>query len=201
MRSWKEDMEQRLLRIEQALLAGPETNLPNNADSNPPAASQSLPSRTDQHSSSDNAAMLDLSCSLGAFPASSITNVRDDVIPAFITLTPPDFISRGIVSTAWAKEQLDFFKQYLDPFIHYALDHAMTLSDIRARSSLLAAVVCAVVAMCTRAEQYVSCLEVVREEVTRRLFADNNTFDHVLACCIGALWLRDIASIMRSQGK
>lgn len=143
---------------------------------------------------------LDLSCSLGAFPAASIT-IPSQGADGIEMPSWPDIISRGIVSVKQAKQHLSFFQQYLDPLICQPLGRVPTIAALRARSTLLTAAVCTVAAFCTDSDEYSACLSGLQEEVFRKLFAQSNSFDDVLALCIGAFWLRGIAGTLQGLGK
>lgn len=143
---------------------------------------------------------LNLSCSLGAFPASSITNQspndRGDTIKS-----KADLISRGCISEATAEQLFEYYQQHLDKHIYSLLKRDCKLSEIRARSSLLTASVCAVAAFTSASNDYESCLKAFREEVTEELFAKDHTFDEIRALCIGSFWLNDISVALCGLGE
>lgn len=195
-------MEQRLEKLEQSLSVDTEIRVARNLAS-PRSPAKVLHDRQHLHhnpSGQHRHMELDLSCSLGAFPAASITTPSDEG-DAIHTPSWPDIISRGIVSLHQAKEHLSFFQQHLDRLISHPLGAISDLAALRARSSLLTAAVCTVAAFCSDSEEYAACLSGLQEEVARTLFAQNNTFDDVLALCIGAFWLRSIAGTLHGLGK
>ncbi|KAK4499723.1 hypothetical protein PRZ48_007909 [Zasmidium cellare] len=199
--TWKEDMEQRLARLEQALAAN-EQPVEVRLQPHPPQAKtpiQALNGLRQAHCSPGGHRInveLDLSCSLGAFPAASITSPSEGA-DGIETPSWPDIISRGIVSVKQAKQHLSFFQQYLDPLICQPLGQVSNVAALRARSTLLTAAVCTVAAFCTDADEYSACLSGLQEEVSRKLFTQSNSFDDVLALCIGAFWLRGIAGTLQ----
>ncbi|KAF2168713.1 hypothetical protein M409DRAFT_20730 [Zasmidium cellare ATCC 36951] len=193
--TWKEDMEQRLARLEQAL-SGSEQPAEVRIQQSPNVAK--TPIRQAHYSPGGHRinVELDLSCSLGAFPAASITSLSQGV-DGIETPSWPDIISRGIISVKQAKQHLGFFQQYLDPLICQPLGPVPTVAALRARSTLLTAAVCTVAAFCTDSDEYPACLSGLQEEVFRKLFAQSNSFDDVLALCVGAFWLRGIAGTLQ----
>lgn len=145
-------------------------------------------------------ATLNLYCHLGAFPASSVTN---------LTLTDegthqdykPDLVSCGLITLQKAEDLFAFYRQNLDPCIHFILGENDTLASIRARSSLLTAAICTVAAFCVCSTDYKVCLNAFKHEVSGKLFSNRHTFDDVRALCIGALWLNEISSALNGLGK
>ena len=138
---------------------------------------------------------LNLSCSLGAFPAASITDVTfaDDALNPAVK---PDLISCNLISLAEASEYFAFYKENLDVHMHYVFSANDTLASVRARSSFLTAAICTVVTYCTGYTTYKNCSKAFTNEVSRKLFATEYDFDDVRALAIGALWLNDISSAL-----
>ena len=142
---------------------------------------------------------MNLSCNLGAFPASSImspTAAKERIN----TSSRPDLVSCGVVSPDTANHYFAFYLQHLDPYMHYELSGKDGLSILRTQSSLLTTAICTVAAFCTGSQDYQGCLEIFKDEVSRRLFADKYEFDDVRALCIGALWLSEISSPLNGLG-
>jgi hypothetical protein len=202
--SWKEQMEDRMRRLEAAVLQsnGSHNVIPNqvttvdvpmNDQPRLISADQSTPSR--QHSDRPGKVTLNLSCSLGAFPAASITDVTfvDDGLDPSVR---PDLISCNVISLASAVDCFAFYKDYLDQYMHYLFSESDTLATVRARSSFLTVAICTVASFCTGSGEYEACLKVFTTEVSRKLFADKYVFDDVRALAIGALWLNDISSAL-----
>ena len=161
-------MEERLRKLEDMLLQQAESNR-----SNPPAVVANIsvrPRNQDwmtsptQNVTDTGDAALDLSCSLGAFPASSITTTLSTGTPVELP-SWPDLISRGIITLSSAEQHLAFFKQYLDPSMHYALGVDCTIASIRARSSLLLTAICTVSSLCMGSQEYSACFDELKEEV------------------------------------
>lgn len=149
--------------------------------------------------------MLNLSCSLGSFPASSMlpSTAMELEDPA-----RPDLISSGHVSLKTATDSLAFFKLYLDPFVFHSVGFDTSLQELRSRSSLLTAAVCTVAAYCTSSEGYQTCLEALKLEASHRLFADNlnpnpnaAAWDDVLGLCIAAFWLSEVSANLVGLGE
>lgn len=143
---------------------------------------------------------LNLSCSLGAFPASSM--ISSGLLSAKLrSAGRPDLVRQGVVSEQTAEGYFTFYRQHLDPFMQYELADSDTLAILRGRSSLLATAICTVAASCTSSEDYQSCLTIFKAEVSRRLFEDKYDFDDVRALCIGALWLSDCSPALNGLGE
>lgn len=143
---------------------------------------------------------LNLTGSLGAFPASSLMDVTfagDKPDSSYL----PDLISAGTISLEAASACFAYFKEQLNPLIHYVLDKSATLAVTRARSAFLTTAICTVASFCTGSKDYESCLKIYRNEVSRKLFGDKHEFDDVRALCIGALWLSDISSTLNGLGE
>ena len=143
---------------------------------------------------------LNLSYSLGAFPASSMNSLASTG-ERIHTTSRPDLISCGLISRETAEEYFDFYMQNLDPCVHHILQENDSLATVRARSSLLTASICTVASFCTSSKDYQNCVNVFTSEVSRKLFSDKYEFDDVRALCIGAFWLNDISSALNGLGK
>ena len=202
-------MEERMRRLEEALfqsngttnvLSSHITNL--DVPMNGPTGFANLNQTNKTARSSDRAARvtLNLSCSLGAFPAASITDVAftNDALESSFR---PDLISRNVISLTSANEYFVFYKEHLDHHMHYLFSDKDTLAMVRARSSLLTAAICTVASFCTGSVDYQNCFKAFTDEVSRKLFADKYDFDDVRACAVGALWLNDISSALNGLGE
>lgn len=143
---------------------------------------------------------LNFSCSLGAFPASSITSPVHDGPEAHSALYP-DLIHRAVISSESARESFTFYRRNLDPYMHYELAEIESLQFVRARSSLLTAAICTVATFCTNSRDYQGCLQSFQAEVSNKLFAEHYDFDDVRALCIGARWLTDISTSLNGLGE
>lgn len=113
----------------------------------------------------------------------------------------PDLISCGVISHQTAEALFTFYHEQLDHCLHYVLEPDDTLAKVRSRSSLLTSAICTVSAFCTGSNAYQSCLNALKTEVSRKMFATNHKFDDVRALCIGAFWLGEIASALSGLGK
>jgi hypothetical protein len=143
---------------------------------------------------------LNLSCSLGAFPAASITDVAftDDALDSSFS---PDLISCHVISLTSANEYFVFYREHLDHHMHYLFSDNDTLATVRARSSLLTAAICTVASFCTDSKDYQNCFKAFTDGVSQKLFADKYDFDDVRALAVGALWLNDISSALNGMGE
>ncbi|KAF9252319.1 hypothetical protein DTO013E5_1246 [Penicillium roqueforti] len=157
----------------------------------PGGLSNSLPLETPE------TVTLNLSCSLGAFPASSIINLTLGNIGAAPGRNP-DPVSCGYISQEIAEELFVFFKQNLDPCIHNTLGENDSFSTIRTRSPLFITAICTVSAFCTGSDKYSPLLKHFTTQVSAKLFSCNHTFDDVRALCIGALWLNEVSTALNS---
>ena len=143
---------------------------------------------------------LNLSCSLGAFPAASITDIAftdNTSDPSF----RPDLISCNVISLTSANEYFVFYREHLDHHMHYLFSDNDTLATVRARSSLLTAAICTVASFCSGSRDYQNCFKAFTDSVSRKLFADKYDFDDVRALAVGALWLNDISSALNGMGE
>lgn len=207
---WKESMEERIEKIEEALLSGHSQSSSADLDllrSPPPkavtpasAASQPQLTPSQQGPAASPNVTLNLSCSLGAFPASSTTTPMLDeegVRPGW----EKDLISRGLISQDAAERYFAFYQQHLDPYIHHILGDADTLIEVRSRSPLLTAAVCTVASYCIGSKDYQTCFYTFTQEVSGKMFSTSHSFDDVRALCIGALWLYDVSSALTALGE
>lgn len=154
---------------------------------------------SDQTQDSNAETVLDLGVSLGAFPASSLRSPEQGstTTPAS---TAPDLITRGVLSKKSAEALVEFYKQHLDPHIHFMLAGGDNLEKLRERSSLLTAAVCAVASFCSGSVEHQNCLDALTQEVSTKVFAKEYCFDDVRAMCIGSLWLVDMSSALNGLG-
>lgn len=195
-------MERRVELLERALRStdrNPGTSsapVPSNGENSlqttnvPQTASFEEPTETPQDVS------LNLSCSLGAFPASSLQDSSPDQgIPM------PDLISSEVISVESAETLFGYFRETLNPYIHHILSERDSLANVRARSSILAAAICTAAAFCTGSVDYKTCFTAFKQEVSAKLFATRHTFDDVRALCIGAFWLTEISSTLNALGR
>lgn len=113
----------------------------------------------------------------------------------------PDLISSGIISLETGSGYFTYYKEHLDPLIHYVLEDKASLADVRARSSLLTAAIITVAAFCTGSNDYKACVNAYQLDVSRKLFLDRYEFDDVRALCVGAFWLSDISSALNGMGE
>lgn len=144
-------------------------------------------------------ATLDLSCSLGAFPASSISS-SSSTLHHFLR-HGSDFISLGLISIDIAETLFAFYQQKLDSYAYHTLVAGDSLATIRRRSSLLTAAICTVAAFCSGSQSYRSLLNHLQNEVPGKLFASSYEFDDVRALCIGTLWLPEVSQALNALGK
>jgi hypothetical protein len=198
-------MEDRMSKLEESIKLNTtesSTTMPTNAAAFQPPSSSKL--RTDLTNTSltsqtPGAVTLNLSCSLGAFPASSMSlTLRDSGANPGRTLDP---VSCGIISQQTAETLFAFYKAFLDTSIHHALNDNDTFDSLRTSSTLLATAICTVSAHCTGSNVYNLLLYTLKAQVSEKVFSGNHTFDDIRALCIGALWLNEISTALNSLGK
>ncbi len=199
---WKENIERRLENLESSMVS---TNnpTPSPVTVTPEGRGRSRKTPANRASAGPpNTITLNLSCSLGAFPASSMIDITFSGRQVmFQGQRRPDLISCGVISHQTAEALFTFYHEHLDPCVHYVLEPDDTLAKVRSRSSLLTSAICTVSAFCTGSNSYQSCLNALKTEVSRKMFATNHKFDDVRALCIGAFWLGEIASALSGLGK
>lgn len=150
----------------------------------------------------------DLSCSLGAFPASSVHGVLHDdgthLAPTghdntqvSKTVTPDDVQ----LDTDAARAHFQYFQTRLDPLIYGVLQAGDSIQSVHKRSTLLAISLCATAAYCTCSNDYESWLDRLRALVVEKTFSSRHTFDDVRALCIGAFWIDELATALNALGK
>ncbi|KAJ6438795.1 hypothetical protein O9K51_08196 [Purpureocillium lavendulum] len=209
--SWKESMEERLSRLERFLPVPTSSSsarpaLPSQAHHQPSPASvkdtaldpDRSPDASDS-AQSPQTTTLNLSCSLGAFPASSMTN--NSVSRAAASVHRFDFISQQLVPLEVAEFLFAFYQRNLDHYVHNILAGVDCVSAIRERSSLLLVAICTAAAFCSGSIYYPSLLKVLREDATAKVFASHYDFDDVRALCIGALWLPEVSASLNGLGE
>ncbi|KAL4891208.1 hypothetical protein BDV59DRAFT_194421 [Aspergillus ambiguus] len=184
--SWKESMEKRMENLEKSLgTLHPRSSVSSNVELSDSHVSRLAPSAP---------FTLNLSCSLGAFPASSILNVTLNADRG--VHIGQDLISCRVISHDIAEGLFTFYQQKLDPCVHHIIAKNDNLATMRSRSSLLTSAICTVASFCTGAEHYQDCFNFFTKEVSGKLFFSNYTFDDVRALCIGAFWLNEISSAL-----
>lgn len=179
-------MEERIARLEESIGN---------------TGAQSQPSRHNPISTvtkTAQTATLDLSCSLGAFPASSLTSSTLDDISS---RHGSDFISSGVITVDVAESLFTFYQQKLDSYAYHILVDGDSLATIRRRSTLLLAAICTVSAFSSGSPHYRSLLIHFQNEVSGKLFSSSYTFDDVRALCIGTLWLPEVSKALNGLGK
>ncbi len=142
---------------------------------------------------------LNLSCSLGSFPGSSIISLTFTE-HAMHSNHKPDLISNGLISLEAAEEYFSVYKRSMEPCIYQILAENDCLANIRARSSLLTAAICAVGSFCADSVSHKRCYDTFIHEVSSRLFSQHPSFDDVCALCIGAFWLNKVSSTLIGLG-
>jgi hypothetical protein len=211
---WKETLDQRVLDLENRFRASTSKHVTMNA-----AADSSLPAEQLQSDrlrsdfitsrsaafvcSPDQSLALNLSCSLGAFPASSVTVATSNNAASAEASQQTDLVSKKVIDLMTAETSFAFYKQHLDHYMHYELSIVDDVHIMRTRSALLTAAVCTVAAFCTGSGHYSRCVEALKIEVAGKLFAERQMVspDDVRALCIGALWLSDLSSTLCGLGQ
>jgi hypothetical protein len=139
---------------------------------------------------------LDLSCSLGAFPASSLRNSVVDQSRKTL-----DLISNSLITLKQADIRFKFYQDNLNSHLHYIITEQDSLARIRTRSPFLASAICATATYCSDSMDYQICSQSYLDHVSSKLFSEVHTFDDVRALCIGAFWLYDKSYALNSLGK
>lgn len=140
--------------------------------------------------------VLNLTSNLGVFPASSI----DSPASRAHDTSEVDLISRHVISLETAGGCLDYFLKHLNRYVHDILDSDVTLANIRNRSSLLVASICAVGCFCSAPQHYQACHNTLVAAVSGKVFSTEYSYDDVRALCIAAFWLDDIAPTLSGLG-
>jgi hypothetical protein len=143
---------------------------------------------------------LNLSCSLGSFPGSSVIN---------LTLTDhgsqaaykSDMITCGVISLEQAEKYFSVYRKSMEPCVCQILNRDDCLASVRGRSTFLIAAICTVGSLSVDLENHQKCYDLFIKEVSSKLFSRYKTFDDVRALCIGAFWLNKISSILVGLGK
>jgi hypothetical protein len=219
---WKENMEKRMRKLEESLRARPNqqdeflSSTPE-AQTSPTVVSDINIERTSPHASSNyegaessSDVTLNLSCSLGSFPGSSIKTLtlteeetQPDYKPDLIScgeILGPDLISQGLISLEAAEEYFTVYRNSMEPCIYQILAADDCLAKIRGRSPLLTAAICTVGSFCTDSTSHKKCYNAFLTEVSSRLFSRQHSFDDIRALCIGAFWLNKVSSTLIGLG-
>jgi hypothetical protein len=207
---WKERIEQRLDALENAPRIGGHADVSaagvGTAVSGDASSSSALPniahigpqsSVTGTSADTGDIATLNLASNLGMFPAASVGAQT----PKDTTFSHLDIISRGLITLDAANECLAYFLEHLNPYLHGILSSKDTLTDIRARSSLLTAAICTVASFCSSSDRYKACYDAFTSQVSGMLFATHSSYNDVRALCIGAFWLDNISPMLSGLGR
>ena len=152
---------------------------------------------------------LNLSCSLGSFPASSMNGTAQENSlhasrsRAALVHDQTKFSSyqQILLASPKAEEHFAFYHKHLDPLIHYVLAEGENFFSMRSRSELLTTAICTVAAYCAGTTDYSEWLELFKRFVTNKTFSKQHAFDDVRALCIGSLWLSDMATALSALGE
>ncbi|KAF9891391.1 hypothetical protein FE257_004247 [Aspergillus nanangensis] len=173
--SWKESIERRMEQLEKALrdsVCEKSTRSSSYADGSTRTSRSTNTPIPRPPLETPSMVTLNLSCSLGAFPASSIMNMTFNTDQAASSgQQRPDLISCQVITHDIAEEFFAFYKDKLDPCIHHILAEGDTLASTRARSSLLTAAICTVAAFCTGSKHYQNCFNAFTKEVSGKMFS------------------------------
>ncbi|RFU23914.1 hypothetical protein B7463_g12426, partial [Scytalidium lignicola] len=204
---WKENMEQRLRKLEEACRQGtnqqdhftPSISESQTSSSAVPQSNRdpSSPESTSlpQRSENSGEVSLNLSCNLGSFPGSSIVSLTFTENGAH-SLYRPDLISSGLISLEAAEEYFKVYHKSMDTCVGRILGEDDCLANIRARSSLLTVAICTVGSLRVDLVGHQKCYDAFIKEVSSRLFSRNHSFDDVRALCIGAFWMNKVSSTL-----
>ena len=203
---WKETVEDRLHQLETAQIV--QSTFASTTTQANAFETDAGPGITGSHDDYSNAqtenqhnqdATLDLSCSLGAFPASSIKSLPT---PNASTTSPSsDQTVHRILPETNILVHFNFYRHHLDRYLHHILSEEDTIALISARSPVLLNAICTTAAFCTGSADYHPCLTLLKESVSRLLFATVYHFDDVRALCIAALWIKEISAACHGLGE
>ena len=201
-------MERRIERIESTFTySGPHTDTGERPSLNNPAAMQSdktldsnLPCALSMSSNASQDSSLNLSCSPGAFPASSLNKVlltgQNVPVPNYL-----DLDIKALGSQQKLEKYFSFYRDELDPLIYHILAEDDTLATVQERSPILLVAICTAAAFCTGSSDYDVFIDVFIRAASAKLFSKSSTFDDVRALCIGAFWSCTVASALNALGK
>lgn len=211
---WKEKMEERIKSIENSVSSS--TNSMSTFEALDTVVQQQNASESSERQLDDEVlpsvnreVSLNLSCSLGAFPASSFNGLAQNDSPqAFSSSADLANVlqisarrNNSMLASSSAEQHFRFYREHLDQHIHYLLRESDKLSSVRARSHLLATSLCTAAAFCSGSKDYPEWLDDLKIAVAGKVFSKQHSFDDVRALCIGAFWLSDIATSLNSLGK
>ena len=132
----------------------------------------------------------------GAIPASYVREVPTTPSAGQqdqVAQTRSDIVSQGLVSLETAERYFSVYHDRLDHFVYNILADHDSLAGIRAKSSILVAVICAVSALHTVSSDFEVCYQAFRAEFAKQIFAKEYSFDDVRALIIGAFWLSELS--------
>lgn len=131
-----------------------------------------------------------------AIPASVVHQVSGpQAAPAVETRnnSSEDLISRGLITLEKAQQYFNTYCLRLDHFLYRILGDEVTLSGVRASSTLLTSAVMTVGALHAASEDFEACYEDFTASVSSMLFSRTNTTEEVRALLIGAFWISGIS--------
>lgn len=147
--------------------------------------------------------VMDPECGPASIPASCVAEGRKQVSPGDLrTASPPDFISRGVISVEQAETLYNIYHHRLDHYIYRALGHHDSLESVRQNSTLLTAAICSVAALHSDevGHLFQRCYTEFRNTVSAQLFSNENNLDDVRGLCIAAFWLSQLSWTLVGTG-
>ncbi|KAF2033092.1 hypothetical protein EK21DRAFT_109229 [Setomelanomma holmii] len=139
-----------------------------------------------------------------------LRNLRSDESPAGrkssldrSSITFNDFISKGLVSFEDAERLVDVFINRIGHFMYNIGTGSYTsLDDLRRRSSILTASICAVAALHEPDSNhlYTICFREFRRLMSRSMFDRRMDQDCMRAICVASYWLHDISWMLSGYG-
>lgn len=194
---WKERMERRIEVLEEGMKGArgmvvdvPSVSPPSGESTVAARQRQRVPDLADSETPG-------LPADLGAFPATSPQQDDGPIVhpPAKNEL---DLVSAGVLTRERAEALVGYFQEHLNRQLHHILEPAVTIGELRSRSTLLVAATCTVAALCSGAGEYPACEQALRREVSDRFFQPKYSFDEVRALCISSFWLGDLSAALGS---
>ncbi|KPI43658.1 Transcriptional activator of proteases prtT [Cyphellophora attinorum] len=104
-----------------------------------------------------------------------------------------DLICLGLIPAGAAEACFATYSHRLDHFVYRILDTPQSLSEIRQRSPLLTAAVCAVGALHVDSDHFAVCYREFTQLASSQMFSKKHSLDDIRALIVGAFWLHDIS--------
>ena len=180
------------------------SNSPGTTQGTPDSNQNIEPPRPDFQPQQPWEIVMNLDCGPASIPASCVAEGQNQASPGDLrSASPPDFISRGVISLQQAELLFNMYHQRLDHFLYRILGHHDSLLSVRQSSPLLTAAICSVAALHSDEAGHLfgPCYTVFKTTVTSQLFSRQNNLDDVRGVCIGAFWLSQLSWTLVGTGQ